>query len=262
MTLPSDSGPILAISPHLDDAVMGVGATIAALCETGRDVVVCTVFAGDPTGELSPVAEAFHADCGLGSDAVRRRRAEDDEAVAVLGATAVHLPFLDAIYRRSGNRWLCETPRAMFDDDQPDESPLTLAISSAVERLVRELEPSAVWTCAAIGGHVDHRRTRQAVERSAQRHGWTAALWEGVPYAFGLEPPNVEPLRAVTVTNAHLTLKLRAIERYRSQLRMLFDESDDWHSLFLDHAHARRPIGGPELLWPSLCDPSRHRRSA
>ena len=47
---------VLLISPHLDDAAMSAGATIAALTAAGSQVVVCTVFAGKPQPPFSGVA--------------------------------------------------------------------------------------------------------------------------------------------------------------------------------------------------------------
>ncbi|MDA8391968.1 MAG: PIG-L family deacetylase [Actinomycetota bacterium] len=93
-------GPVLAVSPHLDDAVLSAGATLAALVAAGRPVTVLTVFAGDPGPALSPVAERHHARCGLGVDAVERRRAEDRAALTRLGADPRHGALADAVYRR------------------------------------------------------------------------------------------------------------------------------------------------------------------
>jgi LmbE family N-acetylglucosaminyl deacetylase len=153
---------VLAVSPHLDDAVMGAGATLAAMADAGHQVTVCTVFAGQPRPPFSPVACAFHADCGLGPDAVDRRRAEDRRALEILGADAAHLAHLDAIYRRAGDGWLCDAPRAMYSQDQPPEKALLATITADLGRLIAQKRPAAVWTCAAIGGHVDHVLTRRA----------------------------------------------------------------------------------------------------
>jgi GlcNAc-PI de-N-acetylase len=46
MTFPTGRRPILAVSPHLDDAVMAAGATLGAMADAGHAVTVCTVFAG------------------------------------------------------------------------------------------------------------------------------------------------------------------------------------------------------------------------
>jgi LmbE family N-acetylglucosaminyl deacetylase len=243
-------GPILAISPHLDDAVMAVGATIAALAETGHDVIICTVFAGEPRPPLSPVAEAFHADCGLGADAVTRRQSEDLQAARVVGAQAIHLQFPDAIYRRHGPEWLCTASRSMFDPNLPAEPALRNAIATDIARIVRETRPAAVWTCAAIGDHVDHRLTRLAVTDAGRLRGWTPALWEGIPYAMGSDPPTaICPLKHGDIRKDHLERKLKAIEHYASQIRMLWPDDEDWRALFRAHATSRHPSGTPELLW-------------
>lgn len=243
-------GPVLAISPHLDDAVMGVGATLCALAESGQRVVICTVFAGEPEGsQLSTVARAFHADCRLGPDAVLRRREEDQRAAAAIGAEVMHLPFPDAIYRQHDSHWLCERPRSMFDDDLPGEPFLVERISAALAGIAHDLGTPAIWTCAAIGGHVDHRITRRAVAATAREQGWIPLVWEGIPYAFGLPPPEARPVTITAVTPGHLARKLTAIAEYGSQIRMLFPGGEDWRRAFLSHAEARRAIGYPEVLW-------------
>jgi LmbE family N-acetylglucosaminyl deacetylase len=254
MTGLSADGSLLAISPHLDDAVMAVGATLTALAETGRSVLICTVFAGEPAPPFSPVADSFHADCGLDGQPVARRRAEDIRAAEEVGATAVHMPFLDAIYRRNGRGWLCDTPRGMFEAEPPAEPDLRHAITEEIRRLVAEIRPSAVWTCAAIGNHIDHRITRIAVTDAAASQGWAPVLWEGIPYAMGLDPPDgISPLRYADVHDEHLSRKISAIGQYSSQIRMLWPEGQNWRSQFLGHARRRRALGVPELLWyPSL----------
>ncbi|MGH3829147.1 MAG: PIG-L deacetylase family protein [Pseudonocardiaceae bacterium] len=56
---------VLAVSPHLDDAALSAGATLADLAARGVDVQVCTLFTGAPHEPLSAVARAFHARCDL-----------------------------------------------------------------------------------------------------------------------------------------------------------------------------------------------------
>lgn len=46
---PTGRGPLVVLSPHLDDAVLSLGATIARLSRHGRSVRVVTAFANDPT---------------------------------------------------------------------------------------------------------------------------------------------------------------------------------------------------------------------
>lgn len=245
---------LLAISPHLDDAVLSAGATLAQLSLDGWDVEVCTVFAGVPTHPFSPVARSFHADCSQGEDAIEHRRDEDAAAVAMLGAAAHHWPFLDAVYRRrTAGRWLCEHDLAMFDPVLPAEPDLTAAITARVEEL---LTPSTalVLTCAAVGCHVDHRLTRDAVQAALRRHGSPSyLLWEDLPY--GLTQPTLcgSPARLPRIGDHAWTLKYHAVASYTSQLRMLWPAGRCWRGELDEHARTRgRDQRAETLISPGL----------
>ncbi|MEA2150703.1 MAG: hypothetical protein QOD69_2533 [Solirubrobacteraceae bacterium] len=238
------AGPLLVVSPHLDDAVLSSGATIAA---ARTEVVVCTVFAGLPEPPLSAPAREFHAVCGLGDDAVAARRAEDRAALALLGAQALHWDLLDGIYRRRGAGWLIEQLGSHLDAATAFEPELADAIASALRELVRSLRPSAVWTCAAIGDHVDHRAVLAASRAACAAEGVALHLWEDLPYAIGRPAPPIG--EALVAEPADLAAKLDAIGCYRSQLGMLFGEAD-WRTAFQEHARMRRQShGATELIW-------------
>ncbi|SDD38242.1 PIG-L deacetylase family protein [Actinokineospora iranica] len=247
----TDDGPLLALSPHLDDAVMSAGAALAAVAETGRQVVVCTVFAGSPPPPLSGPATEFHRDCGLGPDAVDVRRAEDSAAVAALGAEPLHLPFLDALYRRLDGDWLCAWLGAHFDPDLPAEPDLAAEVTASLSALLRDLRPAAVWTCAAVGGHVDHRTTLATATAACAAEGVALALWEDLPYAIGQPPAETTgPLVPTQASESHRAAKLAAVGRYSSQLDMLFPDGPGWRAAFTGHAHARLAThGAAELVW-------------
>lgn len=245
-------GPVLAISPHLDDAVLSVGASLSALVEAGRAVVVCTVFAGAPPAPVSEGASGFHSHCGLGDDAVLVRRDEDRAAVGEIGGQAVHLGFLDAIYRRVGAQWLCHRPGAAFDPLLPDEPTMRSAVMAQLRGVLAAVQPSEVWTCAAIGGHVDHRLVRDAATAACDAEGCALALWEDVPYAIGREPAcSAAPISRADVRPHHLERKLAAVARYRSQVTVLWGEQRACNEDLLAHARQRRAWGAPEALWLS-----------
>lgn len=85
-------GPVLVLSPHLDDAIFSADALIAsAPCE------VWTVFAGEPK---PPVSTGWDASCGFrdSDETMAARRAEDEAAFAGTGASIRHLPLLDGPY--------------------------------------------------------------------------------------------------------------------------------------------------------------------
>ncbi|WP_176464091.1 PIG-L deacetylase family protein [Bordetella genomosp. 11] len=95
-----EPGTIVAISPHLDDAVAGCGALLAGA--PGSTVI--TVFAGVPEAAV-PVTE-WDRRCGFGDGqaAMTWRLGEDDKALHLLKAQPARLPFLDDQYVRAMGR--------------------------------------------------------------------------------------------------------------------------------------------------------------
>ncbi|MGZ4358262.1 MAG: PIG-L deacetylase family protein [Gaiellaceae bacterium] len=91
---------LVVLSPHLDDAALSVGATIARASREGRRVKVVTVLAGDPATD-APAGE-WDRRCGFSSagEAVRARRAEDEAACEILGAEPIWLPYGDEQHGR------------------------------------------------------------------------------------------------------------------------------------------------------------------
>ncbi|HEV3227404.1 MAG TPA: PIG-L family deacetylase, partial [Acidimicrobiales bacterium] len=84
---PALQGSVVVLSPHLDDAVLSLGATIAASVRAGASVRVVTVFSGDPTSTRA--ASRWEVQCGFSSaaEAARTRRDEDTVACGRIGAT-------------------------------------------------------------------------------------------------------------------------------------------------------------------------------
>lgn len=228
------------ISPHLDDAALSCGGAIASQVAAGEPALVVTLLAGDApdpqspdaalSGSLSPFAVELHARWGLGAAPMAGRRAEDRLALEALGASALHLPFLDAIYRTGPDgRPLYPSREAIF-------GPLHLSEERLVDELAQALAalpPAArVYAPLGVGGHVDHILARLAVERW---HPAQTGLWyyEEYPYA---EAPE-QTARAlggrawrehlVPLTAADLQAKVEAIARYTSQINSLFADVAD-----------------------------------
>ena len=91
------------VSPHLDDAALSLGATIAEATRRRSRVEILTVFACDP-GSDAPT-EGWDARAGFATEgeAARGRREEDTLACEVLGATPVWLPYGSVDYERHGD---------------------------------------------------------------------------------------------------------------------------------------------------------------
>ena len=97
------SGRIVVVSPHLDDGVFSVGGLISALTRTGAEVIVLTVFAGDPESSAPPGWWDGRVGFRTAGAAARARREEDRRACALVGATPVWLPFVDCQYTQDNS---------------------------------------------------------------------------------------------------------------------------------------------------------------
>jgi LmbE family N-acetylglucosaminyl deacetylase len=195
---------VLVVSAHLDDGVLSCGELLSQLPRS----IVLTVFAGDP-GDWSEMTD-WDLLCGFapGIAVTAARTAEDDEALAVVGATGLRMGFLDAQYREP-------------------------SISPPVEELAREIA-SAITSVGAevvlfpMGlGHPDHELTARGAARAAL--GLPACDWfvyQDLPYAYESDDVegaldalgNLAP-RPVHLSSAgDASMKLAAIRAYSSQL--------------------------------------------
>ncbi len=244
---------VLAVSPHLDDAALSVGATLADLTAQSADVHVVTLCAGAPTESLSAVARTFHTTCGLPEDAsaVALRINEDRAAMDELGAHVHHCGFLDAIYRRAPDGpWLCRHDRAMFDDLPLDRDGLLDELSREISRILDAVVPDLVLTCAAVGDHVDHRLTKAAVLNAVSGTETRVLLWEDLPYAINHPPVTTTPPLTRTTPPEAWQRKWRAIARYTTQIRMLWPADADWAAELFAHAKTRGHGDPAEPMFP------------
>ncbi|MFD7017247.1 PIG-L deacetylase family protein [Streptomyces sp. NPDC059161] len=249
---------ILAVSPHLDDAVLSAGARLFELAGQGATVTVTTLFAGVPTPPHSTLAELFHAEWQLGDAPVPLRHLEDHKALGLLGAEPVHGPFLDVIYRTGKDgSWLMDLGGTSREYDTDDEPELAARLADAVTAQVAERQPDLVLTCAAVGEHIDHRRTRDAV-LAAVGADVPVQCWEDLPYAhqtaerpYLLRTGGFGTAVAEPASDDAWEAKYRAIEEYRSQHSMLWPSGEDFRLSFDRHAAAHTRSGRrAELFWP------------
>lgn len=156
---------ILIVSPHLDDAVLSVGGSIAAWTASGARVVIASVYTTGPA--LADIAPSMRKWADYDT-----RRAEDAEACAVVGAEVRRLDQVERAFRKPYLKgWsFFATPaqRAGF---------LTLAnVTTALEPLA-ELAPDRILVPLGIGNHVDHVETLIAATDWAVARGWLDRVW-------------------------------------------------------------------------------------
>lgn len=208
---------ILAVSPHLDDAVFSAGARLAEHSAAGDRVTIATCFTGNvarPTG----FALACQLDKGLPPevDYMALRRAEDAEACHRLGTEPLHLPLLEAPLRGYESAAALFGPRLSGDTVLPD-------LVAALEQVAAYCQPDHVYGPYGVGNHVDHHFVREAVERVFI--GTPVVWWEDYPYAMR-EPAVPEGITRHPVSGEAVHRKLAATLAYRSQLGFQFGGAD------------------------------------
>jgi LmbE family N-acetylglucosaminyl deacetylase len=238
------------LSPHLDDAVFSCGGLIAQQVSMGDAVTVFTVCAGDsPVGELTPFAYELHRRWGGAGSPMAARRAEDLVACGRLGASVVHHPLVDAIYRRSGDgQPLYDSEPAIFgalhgaDEARLDELAAVFALALPADGTL--LAP------LGLGGHVDHRMTRRAAERMGR------PLWyyRDLPYDIhDGHPPDDLPLpdqeeARVGLASEEIDAWAAAAGEYHSQIHTFWPNFDVMAAELREYHDGR---GGLRLYRPA-----------
>ncbi len=176
------------LSPHFDDVALSCGGLLWEQARSGHAVQVWTVCGGAPAegGDLSEFAQALHRRWGTGAEAVESRRAEDIASCLRMGASWRHFNLLDCIYRQApGGEHLYASEQAIFGELHPADLPTI----QAVHRELVAAPLDAVLVCPlALGGHVDHKLTRQAAEMLGR------PLWYYPDYPYVLR--QAEPIPA------------------------------------------------------------------
>jgi LmbE family N-acetylglucosaminyl deacetylase len=173
---------IVAVAPHLSDAVQSAGATLARHAAEGHPVVVVSVFSrdGDPADAAAAEALGLAGVVHLALDPAADRGYDD--------AHGAH----DGV--RAG-------------DDAPKVAAAVLAIA------LGRLEPGLVLAPLGLTGHVDH----VVVQRALDELGMPRLRWVDLPYALRRTPGaplGAGELVAVPADDAHLAAKLTAASRY------------------------------------------------
>lgn len=92
---------VVVVSPHLDDAVLSLGAFLAKAARSAQRITILTVFAGNPDSRAPAGGWDRRGGFATEGDAARARRLEDEEACRLVGAEPAWLPFSEADYRAS-----------------------------------------------------------------------------------------------------------------------------------------------------------------
>ena len=240
------------LSPHLDDAVLSCGGRIWTQSQADERVVVITIFGGTrrPDASLSWFARQLEARWGQ-EESTERRRAEDFRALALLGAEAVHWPYLDCIYRSAPDGRIPYADEAtLWGEIDPSDAAIVSEVADRIDRLVTA-PGGECYVPIAIGRHIDHRIVRKAAEGS--RH--PLVYYEDFPYArdpqavrAALEHHHWEP-ELIPLSEEALQAKAAAIACYASQISTFWTSPEEMAASV--HAFAEQTGSGvpAERYW-------------
>lgn len=245
------------LSPHLDDVALSVGGLVWEQSQSGQDVHIWTICAGDPPFEdLSPFAQSVHTRWGIGPDAAAGRRQEDLVSCDLLGASYVHFDFPDCIYRRSDNsgEYLYASEEALWYPIHPDEEGLVLQIGDLLKQRLMPLMPDVrLVSPLTLGEHVDHRLTRAAAEKV----GLPLYFYADFPYILRNDlDKRAEYLRSkfYTISPGGMLAWQNAVAAHHSQISTFWDNLEEMRSEIQSYYHQ---MGG---IWLGESDFERGQR--
>jgi LmbE family N-acetylglucosaminyl deacetylase len=236
-------GRLVVISPHLDDAVLSLGATLAHAVESGATVEVLTVFAC-ALGSSAPTDD-WDRKSGFTTEgqAAQQRRIEDKTACSILGVAPRWFDFGAQPYDR----------RASMEE-------VVSAVVAATAGADTVLVPGFPLA------HADHA----ALTNGLLSHGLSCrslGLYAEQPYSFDRSATPAGPVQAMPAAHVgngtltwqracaerrHRQLKMQAVKQYRSQLPQLGLRQRGLGYLRLRRMlwHEAR-MGGETIAWPN-----------
>lgn len=156
---------VVVLSPHLDDAVLSLGGLIAREVAVGRKVDIVSCFtSGPPLETIAPERRVF-GDYSM-------RRAEDERALAILGANHRWLDLHERIWREPPlPRTRGEFPTYVFrTPPKMDDFSELKSIRAAIAQIL-DAGAQVIYAPLAIGHHVDHVEVALAALREMLGQG-------------------------------------------------------------------------------------------
>ena len=184
---------VVVVSPHSDDGVLSVGASMARWARGGARVELLTVLALDPESTTPTRGWDLRAGFETEGAAARARRDEDVAACAILGVSPRWLPFGSVDFERHG-------------DDDAVWHGIEVAVAGSDVVLV----PGAPLT------HPDHAWLHQLVRARVPES--KLAFYAEQPYTLR---QGAAPFPSVRLGPRDRLSKWRAVRAYRSQLPLL-----------------------------------------
>jgi len=255
------------ISPHLDDAVLSCGGTLAQLAQLRAEVLLVTVFTADQREDapLSRLAQQFHTEWGGDGKPYRMRRQEDRTVAEHLGFKYKWLDFLPASYRYREILHFDEFYSTGFD---PETDASFEQVRDALSRVIAEHPDAIVFAPLGLGYHRDHLLVYQALEEVKSKKPTVGKYYyyEDYPYAAtaNLQKRLSElgsDMKSLSIDISDtLEERVHMIRMYASQVRGLFSDPEQVFDKVLAYATRVGSRGKPrERFWTPKVNSRRER---
>jgi LmbE family N-acetylglucosaminyl deacetylase len=245
------------ISPHLDDVPLSCSGAICRQQAQGRNVLVVTIFAGEPQPPFSPFAQSVHRSWHAPEERPYHiRKEEERKAMALLGVDYAWLVWLEILHRDP----------ELSDAQDFFWEPGTSIISSRDADLFTTLcawfsdaalaYPGAQFVVPlGLGTHRDHLFVFQAAIKTLDSD--RVLFFEDFPYATWYAHDDliehVKPYHMSFIEvdiSEFLEQRIAASEAYQSQIPTFFSMTSNFRELIraytLEAGNQQRPI---ERYW-------------
>ena len=213
------------VSPHFDDAIGSCGCLIHNLAMSGESVQVLTIFAGEHDGNISEFAKKLLNIWQL-KNGVTERALENEDACNIIGATCTNFSYIEALYRKEVD-WLYPFDGDMFGPIKAEDAALPMDIA---RRIMHEYKKDvSFYFPSGRGLHVDHLLVEKAGE-ILHSMGYSVKLYTDFSYTGDYCGHLNTRRKTCLFQEDDLIAKIRAVNAYKSQLKMLFgiDDSADY----------------------------------
>lgn len=215
-------GPVLVVSPHLDDAVFSIGGFLWELHQGGHTVTVVTMMAGIEGMQETKTGAQANRSGGLDSasvDPFQVRRTEDIRAMDVLGIRYLHLDRETALNRTRADGSPLYPSSDHIQSGPTADDPTLAAVVDALRHVDHTIEHQSVLGPIGHGGHPDHKIVHAALMQVFA--GQPLFLWYDRPYSSRYRLRNPLAIR-VPMTPTIATKKVEASNCYASQTMQLY----------------------------------------
>ena len=177
---PKPGCDVLVVSPHTDDAEIGLGGTIALLAEQGRSVWLADLTRGELGSNATPDerwAEAAAASALLG---VAGRCQLDLPDGFVSGHDRAQVTAVVGLIKRLRPRWIITAPDAVRHPDHRQTPALVerAVFLARLASLAADVTPSAIWPDGAALPDATDRWQVEAVWQTAADHEQPSVLFD------------------------------------------------------------------------------------